>query len=188
MPGEDKTIGANLDFHTIDLPNHLDTALKFRADSYRTSFGNIDLFDSEFYAGWLKQRIKQFPEGHVHIWVDGEIVGQIEARPHHSGQENLSSAKSSADLRLPKQDREGYINLYYLAPQWRGKGIAGRLDAYAKTYLLSHGCISARLSVSKTNIRALAFYAKYGWRAAGDRPDQPDMQWMTKDFSPAQMK
>ena len=78
----------------------------------------------------------------------------------------------------------GYVNLYYVAPQWRGKGIAGALDEYVVAYLLAEGCTRARLTVSKTNPRAISFYTKFGWQDAGTRLDVPRTLFMEKILAP----
>jgi len=154
----------------------MDTAARFREATYEMSFGDTYHFDPAHYGDWLKQRVEQFPEGHVHVWVGEEIVGQVEVRPHHSG-----GGKSKWP---PLQEGEGYVNFYYLEPKWRGRGIAAALDAYAVAYLKTHDCTCARLTVSKTNDRAIRFYKGLDWKEDGtrSRSEQPHCWWMTKDF------
>jgi ribosomal protein S18 acetylase RimI-like enzyme len=78
------------------------------------------------------------------IWRDDKIIGQLE----------LGESKSSGDA--------GYIHLYYLVPECRGKGFSEALDIFAMNYLRSLGFKKARLSVSPTNFRAFQFYKKNG--------------------------
>ena len=96
-------------FKTIDLSKHADIAIRFREDSFRVSFGHADDFHeadglgSKRYLEWLSVRIGEYPDLHVHVWCEGEIIGQLDGR---------------FDRQSPTV---GYINLYYLAPEWRGR-------------------------------------------------------------------
>jgi len=62
------------------------------------------------------------------------------------------------------EDEFGYVNLYYLIPEVRGKGFSLELDNFATSYLKELGFKKARLSVSPTNLRAINFYTKNGWQ------------------------
>ena len=61
-----------LDFRPIDLSRHGALAIEFRRDSYVCSFGSDEIFvaengaDGRGYIDWLRVRLQQFPEGHVH--------------------------------------------------------------------------------------------------------------------------
>ncbi len=155
-------------FETIDLAKNGAVACRYREDSFVISFGHADDFHAmgaETYLAWLASRIETHPLGHVHIWVDGAIVGQMEARP------------------LPKAPDVGYVNLYYLAPDWRGKGLSDAMDAYICDWLKTCGCRVLRLSVSPNNGRALKFYRRRGWVDRGLRPDNPDVLTMEKTLA-----
>ena len=86
------------------------------------------------WAGWLRQSVQAFPEGWVHLWRDGEIVGQLE-------------------LILQQDPRCGYVLLFYLVPHVRGTGLSTVLHDYAVGLFRRHGMEEARLSVSPTNAR-----------------------------------
>lgn len=66
-------------------------------------------------------------------------------------------------------DEFGYVNLYYLTPAWRGKGLSQEIDSFAMSFLRKLGYKTARLSVSPTNQRAVQFYLKNGWMDLGER-------------------
>ena len=100
----------SLQFSTIDISKNSDICVKFRRESYTSSFEDGDrVFDSEncmngqHYLSWLKERIAEFPIGCVHANLKGTIVGQLESRIR------------SAEL--------GYVNLFYLAPEFRGTSL-----------------------------------------------------------------
>jgi GNAT superfamily N-acetyltransferase len=167
-------------FLPIDLEKHGEIAMVFREDSYVASFGDAKLFDRDTYLTWLQNRLDQFRDGHVHVWRNDQIVGQIEARPRMP-QNPVFTHKPN---RKPEPQNMGYVNLYYLTHEWRGKGIAGALDEYVVAYLLAEGCTRARLTVSETNPRAIRFYTKYGWQNAGTRADHPQAMFMEKILAP----
>ncbi|WP_258224372.1 GNAT family N-acetyltransferase [Aeromonas sp. HMWF017] len=55
------------------------------------------------------------------------------------------------------------MQLIYLFPEYRGCGLAAQLQAYIRQQLLGAGCKWAILSVSRTNVRALHHYRRFGW-------------------------
>jgi len=144
-----------LDFRPIDLSRHGALAVEFRRDSYVCSFGSDQIFveengaDGRGYLDWLRLRLQQFPEGHVHTWLGEEIVGQIE---------------------MIIGPRGGYINLFYLRPDARGHGLGDELHDYAVAVLQRQRVGVAGLSVSPTNVRAVRYYERHGWRNLGPRP------------------
>lgn len=155
-------------FSTIDLRRDADTAVAFRRDSYICSFGSDDAFGAhEQYLEWLAARIAQEPAGHVHIWNEGVIIGQIEMHVR-SGSQNL-----------------GYINLIYLRPSARGSGVGDSLHEYAVTFMRERSVNRVLLSVSPMNARAVAYYAKHGWRDCGPRPDDETVHTMDLNLSRA---
>jgi ribosomal protein S18 acetylase RimI-like enzyme len=152
-----------LEFHPIDPVRHGALAIQFRRDSYVCSFGNDDIFveengaDGSGYIAWLAARIVQFPEGHVHAWQGDGVVGQVE---------------------MIVGPRGGYINLFYLRPESRGRGLGDELHAYAVALLRRHRVGVAGLSVSPTNARAVRYYQRHGWLDRGPRPGAPHVHEM----------
>ena len=154
-----------MEFKPINLAKDGELALQFREDSYVCSFGSADAFRSYGpgrYLDWLKEKLEKCPEFAVHIWSAERIIGQIEL------------GNTGGDTPI------GYINLYYLIPKARGSGVAWALDDYAVKTLKNYGFTRARLSVSPTNLRAVAYYEKMNWVDKGVRPDSPDLRWMEK--------
>ena len=74
----------------------------------------------------------------------------------------------------------GYVNLFYLIPSYRGRGLGRQLEQYAVAFLLGAGRQRLRLSVSATNRQAITFYLKHHWRDLGPRADRPDAHYMEK--------
>src|SRR5579863_4226961 len=110
-----------LQFRTIELPRDSAICVDFRRDSYACSFPEAGKFDREHgpdgqsYLEWLATRIAEFPEGFVHVWrntgIRQAIIGQIEMRPR--GNPSI-----------------GYVNLFYLVPSARGRGLGEALNQY----------------------------------------------------------
>jgi len=156
----------NLRFLTIDLERHAATCVAFRRDSYVVSFGTDERFvresgaDGSGYLSWLADRIARFPDGHVHVWDGDTIVGQMEMYVR------------------PGPPPAGYVNLFYLVPEWRGRGAGDALQRYATSYFAARAIDRATLTVSATNAQARAYYVKHGWRDLGADPEREGVHTM----------
>ncbi len=148
-----------LEFRPIDLASHAERCIEIRRDSFVVSFGDDERFtafageDGSGYLDMLRERMEAFPEGHVHAWLDGEIVGQIETK------------------RIDRDPPKGYVDLYYLIPTHRDRGLGAQLDAYVCDLFRALGADELGLSVSPTNAQAWRFYQKLGWKDLGPRDD-----------------
>lgn len=148
----------NLSFLPINFELHSELCIKFRSDSFICSFGTADPFleddglGSQKYLEWLKSKNCE-NYGTFHIWRGQQIIGQLE----------LGERKTIDDF--------GYVNLYYLVPNWRGRGVSYHIDEFAMTFLKRLGYQRARLSVSPSNSRAIKFYIRNGWVDLGTRTD-----------------
>ncbi len=157
-------------FKPIEIDKDGDTAVRFQVDAYNISFGDSQGFFDKFgnngegYLHWLKGLEKFDPYSAVHLWNDGEIVGQIE----------LGTFKEDTSM--------GYVYLYYLSPDARGKGIGKLLDKYATSYFRSHGLRRVRLSVTTKNESALKFYKQLNWRLIGEDSQRPGVLVMEKSI------
>ena len=147
----------------IDLERHAQYCIDFRRDSYHASFGTDEGCDAEmgadglFYIEKLRKRMAQVPEGNAHVWHGDRVIGQTE-------------------MRLEEEPDVGYVNLFYLLPEWRSKGLGIRLHEHAVDVFTKRGMRAMRLSVSRTNEPALAFYRRLGWRRVGFRPNKETME------------
>lgn len=153
-------------FIPIDLAHYADCCVQFRRDAMAISFTDgVQRFDSssgdqhQQYLDWLQGLIEAFPAGCVHVVEDNRIIGQIEM--HLRGQQTLA-----------------YVNMLYLVPDARGRGLGDQLHDYVMQVFRQVGVVKAQLSVSPTNQRALSFYQKHGWQDLGPRPDDPDVHLM----------
>lgn len=147
----------------IDLARDAGRCIAFRRESYVATFGSDAGMEDEMgtdgatYLDELRRRIAQVPEGNVHLWRAGEIVGQ-------------------AEMRLLEEDAGvGYVNLFYVLPDERGRGLGRLLHEHAVGVFRARGMRALRLSVAERNGDALAFYRRLGWIRAGTRPHRVPM-------------
>jgi ribosomal protein S18 acetylase RimI-like enzyme len=153
-------------FKPIDFDLHSHVCTAFRRDTFILSFGWDGFFakegaKGENYVKRLQAHSSRFPDGNVHVWDDGEIVGQLE-------------------MRVLDTPRRGHLSLFYLAEQVRGSGAGDDLQHYAMRFMRSQGVGMAQLNVSPTNERALAYYRKHGWKDCGLRPGRDDVHLMER--------
>jgi GNAT superfamily N-acetyltransferase len=152
-------------FRTIDVERHIEVAVAFRQDAYRCSFDRDEAEgEAAYYRSWLAERIAQHPRGHVHLWKGDAIVGQLEMAVGNWG------------------DGRGYVNLFYLVPEVRGTGLGDRLHQYFVDYMRTEGAWIARLRVTASNRRAVAYYTTHGWRDVGTQPDDDRVHVMEFEF------
>ncbi|MBV1841747.1 MULTISPECIES: GNAT family N-acetyltransferase [Photobacterium] len=149
-----------LHIKTVDVDAHYPQCLAFRREAYQCSFGHTDGFDDAFedYEARIRSRLELPEWRYEHVWLGDEIIGQLEYKAY------------SFEPGL------GYVHLIYLAPEYRGAGIADKLQHYLAKQFLSLGCQGAILSVSKTNVRALRHYQKNGWHFLKPNCQKPPKQ------------
>ena len=158
-------------FRGIDLGRHAELCVQFRADSYVCGEGTSDRFFARAgpggrdYVARLSTYMRDLPGSCVHARLGDEIVGQVET------------------VRDPGDPSAGKVNLFYLRPDHRGRGLGGQLERYALDLFRGLGFRAAWLRVSPTNARAVAFYRKHGWVDAGRDEGVPDMRVMRKQLS-----
>lgn len=160
-----------LEFLPMDLERHADVCVRFREDTTLCGFGSTERFHEADglgavrYLEWLRQRQHDLPGSLIHVWLNGNIVGQIEM------------------CRLLRQPPIGYVNLFYLVPQLRGQGLGDALEAYARRFLSDQGCRALRLSASPTNLPAWRFNLRNGWQDLGPREDDASVHLLHKNLA-----
>ncbi|CAN5529513.1 hypothetical protein BH09PLA1_BH09PLA1_27980 [soil metagenome] len=139
------TAASSLMFRPID-PN-IDRSLVIAAyrDTHRASFGDDQNCSSKTYLPWLRSRVEEFPDGHVLAFSGSRCVGQME-------------------LQVPYGLTTGYVNLFYVAPAFRGKGFGRLMHLQAERYFRSWQADQIELDVSATNTRAVGFYRHLGYQ------------------------
>lgn len=160
-----------MDFKPIDLNQHRQLCIEFRADTFIESFSTADAFFNEIgfmgpqkYIHWLESKLIENKYSCMHLWDDDEIIGQIELSDY------------------TKDPSIGFVMLYYLIPKVRGTGCGKLLDQYAMEFFAQKSQTKARLSVAQVNVRAIQFYQRRGWLNIGNNPDHVSMLLMEKSI------
>jgi len=160
----------HLQFKPIDLGRHAHLCLEFIKDTHLCSFGSMEGFNEEAQEREMQQfteriaaKLFQDPESCLHVWKGNTLVGQL-------------NFGTFIDPSI------GYISHFSVTPEWRGTGVAAKMDAYADNHFRRRGFRSARLSVTAANTRAVRFYLKHGWQDLGPRADNPLIRNMEKVY------
>ena len=143
----------DIQFLPINIQQNFSTCINFRKDAYLCSFGHLEGSD-EFLCGYKARMTARKHESnwhYDHIWLEGNIIGQLEFHSQYLGQ-------------CGNFENTGYLNLIYLIPEYRGKGISGMAQQYVENVISTESCNQALLSVSRTNQRAIQHYVRHGWR------------------------
>lgn len=158
--------GGRLSFRPILFPEEVACAARHRRDSFVVSFGHADMFDESKYVRYLTRLSERLPGGIAFALLESEIVGQIEAQV--------------------RPDGTGYVNLFYLVPKWRGRGLGNQLNDYVVSLLHEQGVTQIELAVSPTNTPALRYYERHGYRRLGLRTNaEPPVLEMRLDLTPS---
>jgi ribosomal protein S18 acetylase RimI-like enzyme len=134
-----------LTFRTIDPAADRSIVIDSYRQTHRASFGDNDKSCSiKSYLPWLRSRVEEFPDGHLLAFLGKRFVGQME-------------------LQVPFGLAEGYVNLFYVSPDFRGQGFGRAMHERADEYFRSWQAERIELDVSSTNTRAVGFYRHLGY-------------------------
>ncbi|WEG13821.1 GNAT family N-acetyltransferase [Pullulanibacillus sp. KACC 23026] len=134
-------------YRMIDPVKDGETAIRIRRDSFDISFQDPDgMGDPKGYLIWIEINNLLYPGSFVMMEKDGQLVGQIEL-------EFLSYFNKPI----------GFVDLFYLLPEYRGKGLGAEQLNYVESFFKRYGLDEYHLRVSPTNERALRFYKKHGF-------------------------
>ena len=156
----------DLTFLPVNIKNDLDTCIRFRKDAWVVSFGSEQGFSEEEAVQWFHSLSEKNPDGFLHVWHDQEIIGQLEFR---------------SNIVTSDGQKAGYANLFYLAPDYRGKGLGQVIHDYVIERFKNDQCVGAMLRYIPGNDRAENFYTLNGWYLSG-KPELKRGQLMRKDF------
>lgn len=141
-------------------PKDIETCIRMYREMYVASFGSEEGLEEAMGAGnahYLEQlhaKLAQLPEGNVHLWRDGQVVGQLEMR------------------LLEDEPDVAYLSLIHVVEELRGHGLGKKLHAHAMQVARGRGKRLMRLSVSQRNAAAMLFYKRQGWVVLGSRPNR----------------
>ncbi|MFX3674765.1 MAG: GNAT family N-acetyltransferase [Paenisporosarcina sp.] len=132
-------------FRPIDVEKDKNIIIKFRKDTYVLSFGTEEGFDETAYMTRLRERVNKFPNGQVLLVEGDRPIGQI-----------------GLFITELEGSEIGYVNLYYLISEFRGKGIGKELINYAENFFRESNISEYHLRVSSTNQSAIRLYTNSG--------------------------
>jgi GNAT superfamily N-acetyltransferase len=162
----------SLTFRQVDFDRDGDVCVQFRADAAACGVGTPDGFLSgagpggRDYIAAMKSFAADLPGGCVHVWSAGRVIGQVELM------------RDRADASA------GKVNLFYLVPEYRGRGLGKVLERYALGVFSRAGFSRAWLRVAAANDTAVQFYARRGWVDCGADAREPDSRIMRKPVAP----
>ncbi|ASS95489.1 hypothetical protein BS1321_17180 [Peribacillus simplex NBRC 15720 = DSM 1321] len=140
--------------------------IKFRKDSFVVSFGSEDGFgDENTYLQRMKERVRKFPDGQVIIEKDQEPIGQMELQ-----------------IREYEGTEIGYVNLFYLIPEHRSKGLGKELVRYAERFFRQFNVSEYHLRVSPDNQRAIRLYTNTGMMKISEENEKYPVWRMSKSL------
>src|SRR3954469_23355395 len=102
---------SSLSFRSIDPDADRTIVVANYRATHRASYGSAATCSISNYLPWLRSRIDEFPDGHVLAFLGRRCVGQLE-------------------LQVPYGLNVGYVNLFYVTPNFRGQGFGRELHAY----------------------------------------------------------
>ena len=152
-------LSPTLTFRRIDPVADAALAARHHYEACVASFGDDSRYEGrEKYLTWLRRQVEQFPDGCVLAFERGRCVGQME-------------------LQVPYGLTVGYVNLFYVAGDYRGRGYGTLMHAYAERYFRSWEAGRVELHVSPSNGRAVGFYRKLGYRFIAADEDPMTRLW-----------
>jgi len=139
------SLSTSLTLRTIDPVRDADLCAANHYDACIASFGEGTRYEGrDVYLKWLRERVEEFPDGHLLAFAGRRCVGQLE-------------------LQVPYGLSTGYVNLFYVTPVFRGLGFGRALHERAERYFQSWQAERIELDVSATNTRAVGFYRHLGY-------------------------
>ena len=151
-------------YRTIDPARDADLAFANQRDACIATFGDDSRCQSpERYLRWLTAKVDEFPEGFLLGFLDDRCVGQLE-------------------LEVPYGLSDGYVNLFYVMPEFRRRGFGRLLHERAEIYFAQWDATRIQLHVSPRNSAAVQFYRRMGYRRTFARTD--GLMWAMEKMLP----
>lgn len=153
-----------LTYRTIRVPADAALAARNHRDACVASFGDDSRCESDVrYLSWLRERIEEFPEGCVLAHLGEQCIGHLE-------------------MEVPYGLPTGYVNLFYVLPQFRRRGLGRLMHAYAEKYFRSWEASRIELHVSPMNRAAMQFYRGLGYHAVRLEGTRAPLWRMTREL------
>ncbi len=114
---------------------------------------------------------RRLADGGMAVWIvehGGAAVGYAAAGPADFGYPDMLAG-------------DGMLYRLYLAPEWRGRAMAGPMLGETLAWLAQHYSARPWLTVFSGNVRAQRFYLRHGFEVVGEC-DYPVGTWIDREF------
>ncbi|WP_048695982.1 GNAT family N-acetyltransferase [Catenovulum maritimum] len=115
----------DLSYLPADLARDIDLAVQFRKDTHLVSFGHTKDFDTARQAKVFHLFQQDWPLGLLHVWLGDEIIGQVEF---------------TTPIKQADGSYWGYVYLFYLKPDYRGRGIGQQIHDFVIQKMQADNC------------------------------------------------
>lgn len=150
IPGMERNA---LRFRPLRLPQERETYLAARRDGWQASHGVMEGFDGEGFLAVAEKNSAQ-NENCLLLALLGDVpVGVLQM-----------------DWEQDAQDQAGRVPFFYMAPDFRSKGLGVQLLGQAVCTYRAMGRQVLRLRCAPENDRAKKFYASHGFYKVGEEP------------------
>lgn len=166
--GERRPMGARVSLRDecVDPAQHRDEYIACYADAWRAAHGNLRGFDADAYWMAAMEHHRADPESVMFLYDKDRFAGLIDL-----------DTERSANCGC------GWVSLFYLTPEYRGRGLGVQLLGRAIVKYRRLGRRAIRLQVAEDNAAALAFYRRCGFTALSWTPGSSGRLWlMEKDL------
>ncbi|MDR3209367.1 MAG: GNAT family N-acetyltransferase [Oscillospiraceae bacterium] len=143
-------------FTPLNVDEHLEFCAAAHRETYRLTFGR-EIPDAYLGAELARMRrhFADAPDSILLASLNGAAVGLLRL-----------------ERRVVYGDAaSGWVNCFYVAPEWRGRGLGRQLAAFAAAYFARYGIREIFLRAGEPNGAAIGFYTHIGFARApfGDK-------------------
>lgn len=150
IPGMERNA---LRFRPLLLPQERDTYLAARQDGWQASHGTMDGFDGDAFLAVAERNSAQDKNCVLLALLGDAPVGVLQM-----------------DWEQDARDQAGRVPFFYMAPEFRSKGLGVQLLGHAVCTYRAMGRQVLRLRCAPENERAKKFYISHGFYKVGEEP------------------
>jgi len=157
----------------VDLPAVIEVAiLAYETFAPLNTREDLDIFYRDYYTlSKLEEELSQ-PETALYLVLSsGEVLG-------------FAQLRKSSEVRETLGDSTVELQRLYIHPRHQGKGLGSMLMETALRYTESKGAAWLWLGVWEKNVKAQAFYTKWGFERFGEHifvvGHDPQLDWLLK--------
>ena len=147
----------------------MDYAIREAVASDFSQVGEVFSQELQFHIGLLPDRFRVADPIMTHGWFD-EILGNPDKMLYVAECDNeivgvlLIAIRTNPTDPIFKSRRYAYIDEVAVVERWRGKGVGQALMIRAHEWAQKRGAKEVELRVWETNVRAIAFYERLGYK------------------------